>query len=94
MTDRGGLLYGDWSGDWPVADHGEGIFIYDRSGRPFLDAVGGSHVVSIAAGTALPRSLRQSRVKLSALAMLARGYGQTSRRSSWRSSLRTVPPQA
>ncbi|MDT0402698.1 MULTISPECIES: aminotransferase family protein [Streptomyces] len=51
MTDRGGgLLHGDWSGTWPVARGGEGVYLYDRDGRRFLDAVGGAHVVTIGHG--------------------------------------------
>ncbi|MFD8810762.1 aspartate aminotransferase family protein [Streptomyces sp. NPDC059627] len=46
----GGLLYGDWSGTWPVAVTGSGVYLYDRAGRRFLDAVGGAHVVTIGHG--------------------------------------------
>ncbi|MEU6551573.1 aminotransferase class III-fold pyridoxal phosphate-dependent enzyme [Streptomyces sp. NPDC046915] len=53
MSSRGGgLLYGDWPGAWPVVDRGAGVYLYDRDGRPFLDAVGGAHVVTIGHGVA------------------------------------------
>ncbi|AUI60412.1 aspartate aminotransferase family protein [Amycolatopsis sp. BJA-103] len=48
----GGLLYGDWDGTWPVITGGDGIFLQDMEGRKYLDAVGGSHVVTIGHGVA------------------------------------------
>jgi len=71
MTERsGGLLYGDWSREWPKAGRGEGIFGYDREDAAYLDAVGGSHMVTIvraksdrqsAIGCILWQSTRSSR---------------------------------
>ena len=39
-----------WGRDYPVAVRAEGVYVYDANGRPYLDAVGGSFVVSIGHG--------------------------------------------
>jgi adenosylmethionine-8-amino-7-oxononanoate aminotransferase len=41
-----------WNHDYRVADYGEGVYLYDTEGRRYLDAVGGTHVVSIGHGVA------------------------------------------
>ncbi len=44
------IFHRDWSRNYPVADRGEGIYIFDESGRRYIDAVGGVHVVTIGHG--------------------------------------------
>jgi adenosylmethionine-8-amino-7-oxononanoate aminotransferase len=41
-----------WDQDRLVASHGSGAWVYDTMGKAYLDAVGGSHVVTIGHGVA------------------------------------------
>jgi len=36
--------------DYPIAERGEGVYLYDRSGKRYLDACGGAAVVSVGHG--------------------------------------------
>lgn len=40
----------DWHRQYPVIDYGEGVFLYDKSGKRYLDGSGGVHVVSVGHG--------------------------------------------
>lgn len=53
MTDRRNasrIFHREWTKEYPVASHGEGIYLFDESGRRYIDAVGGVHVVTIGHG--------------------------------------------
>jgi len=39
-----------WHKDYPTADYGEGIYLYDTDGKQYLDTIGGTHVSSIGYG--------------------------------------------
>ena len=52
MTDRGGLLYGDWSGTGRLRIAAKGSSSMTNLAGHSSDAVGGSHVVSIGHGVA------------------------------------------
>lgn len=41
-----------WHSTCRVAEYGEGVYVYDSEGRCYLDAIGGSHVISIGHGVA------------------------------------------
>jgi adenosylmethionine-8-amino-7-oxononanoate aminotransferase len=47
---EGHVLLRNLSWDYPVVSHGEGIYLYDKAGRKYLDASGGALVVSIGHG--------------------------------------------
>lgn len=44
------VLRGDWQVNYPVIDYGKGIYLFDKEGKKYLDAIGGIHVVSIGHG--------------------------------------------
>lgn len=44
------VYHKSWGREFPVAVRGEGVYVYDSDGRAYLDAVGGSFVVSIGHG--------------------------------------------
>ncbi len=46
------VFYRDWKKVYPVIDRGEGIYLYDRKGKKYIDASGGPFVVNI--GHAVP----------------------------------------
>ena len=39
-----------WQREYPVIDHGEGIYLFDTSGKRYIDSIGGIHVVTIGHG--------------------------------------------
>lgn len=41
-----------WKNPYRVADYGKGIYLYDTDGKCYLDAIAGTHVVSIGHGVA------------------------------------------
>ena len=41
-----------WHKSYPVAEYGQGIYLYDSDGKQYLDAIGGTHVISIGHGVA------------------------------------------
>ncbi|NEQ10559.1 MAG: aspartate aminotransferase family protein, partial [Moorea sp. SIO4E2] len=43
---------GNWHGSYPVAERGEGAYLYDAEGKRYLDAIGGMFVVTIGHGVA------------------------------------------
>lgn len=46
------VFYRDLTKSYPVVDRGEGIYLYDRSGKRYIDAAGGMYVVNIGHGVA------------------------------------------
>jgi adenosylmethionine-8-amino-7-oxononanoate aminotransferase len=44
------VFYRDWKKPYPVIDRGEGIYLYDREGKKYIDASGGPFVVNIGHG--------------------------------------------
>ena len=51
MQNKGtNVLYGDLSKAYPVMVRGEGVYVYDKAGKRYLDAIGGVGVVSIGYG--------------------------------------------
>lgn len=44
------VYHREWRKEHPVAVRGEGVYLYDDSGRCFLDAVGGVYVVNVGHG--------------------------------------------
>lgn len=40
----------NWRKDYPVADYGKGVYLYDTDGKCYLDGIGGTHVSSIGYG--------------------------------------------
>lgn len=60
-------VHRDWDRDFPVVDHTEGIYIYDRAGKKYIDGSGGSSVVtSIGHGVeAVPRAMYDQAQKFS-----------------------------
>lgn len=49
-TDSDHVFYRDLTKSYPVIDRGEGICLYDRSGKRYIDAAGGMYVVNIGHG--------------------------------------------
>ena len=39
------VVHRRWSGDFPVLDHAEGVYLYDTTGKRYIDGSGGSSVV-------------------------------------------------
>ena len=39
------VVHRRWGGDVPVIDHAEGVYLYDTTGKRYIDAAGGSSVV-------------------------------------------------
>ena len=46
----GAQVLRDFKKDYPVIVRGKGVFLYDRAGREYLDAVGGISVVNVGHG--------------------------------------------
>jgi adenosylmethionine-8-amino-7-oxononanoate aminotransferase len=44
------VFYGNLDKSYPVVDYGEGIYLYDKDGKKYIDACGGAVVVSIGHG--------------------------------------------
>lgn len=44
------VFYRDWKKTYPVVDRGEGIYLYDKPGKKYIDASGGPFVVNIGHG--------------------------------------------
>ena len=44
------VFYRDWRKALPVIDRGEGIYLYDREGKRYLDGSGGPAVINIGHG--------------------------------------------
>src|ERR1700675_3922735 len=44
------VYHKNWAHNYLIAERGEGVYIYDNNGRAYLDAIGGSFVVSIGHG--------------------------------------------
>jgi acetylornithine/succinyldiaminopimelate/putrescine aminotransferase len=44
----GAQVFRDFRKAYPVIVRGKGVFLYDREGREYLDAVGGISVVDVA----------------------------------------------
>jgi adenosylmethionine-8-amino-7-oxononanoate aminotransferase len=49
---NGQVFYRRLGHDYPVVDHGEGVYLYDAAGRRYLDAAGGALVANIGHGVA------------------------------------------
>lgn len=49
---KGRVLHRRLDYDYPVLDHGEGVYLYDTRGRRYLDAAGGALVANIGHGVA------------------------------------------
>ncbi len=39
-----------WNADYQLAEHGEGIFVFDGQGKRYLDAIGGTHCITLGYG--------------------------------------------
>jgi adenosylmethionine-8-amino-7-oxononanoate aminotransferase len=50
MPEADPVYHKTWGRDYPIAARAEGVYVFDREGRAYLDAVGGSFVVSIGHG--------------------------------------------
>ena len=46
----GSLFPRSFQYDYPLAERGEGVYLYDEAGRRYLDACGGAAVVTIGHG--------------------------------------------
>lgn len=46
----GAQVFRDFKKEYPVIVRGKGVFLYDRAGREYLDAVGGISVVNVGHG--------------------------------------------
>lgn len=46
------IFFNNWSQDYPIADYGAGVYVYDTDGKRYLDGVGGMYVNSIGYGVA------------------------------------------
>jgi 4-aminobutyrate aminotransferase-like enzyme len=46
----GAQVFRDFTKKYPIITRGKGVFLYDREGREYLDAVGGISVVNIGHG--------------------------------------------
>ncbi len=44
------VFFTHWKKNYPVADYGKGIYIYDTDGKRYMDAIGGMFVVTIGHG--------------------------------------------
>ncbi|HCU54211.1 MAG TPA: aspartate aminotransferase family protein, partial [Gammaproteobacteria bacterium] len=44
------ILFTNWRKNYPSLEHGEGVFLYDNTGKRYLDAIGGMFVVTIGYG--------------------------------------------
>jgi adenosylmethionine-8-amino-7-oxononanoate aminotransferase len=44
------VFYRDLKSELPIASHGEGVYLFDKNGKRYLDAVGGAAVVAIGHG--------------------------------------------
>jgi len=40
----------DWTKSFLTADYGEGVYLYDTDGKRYLDAIGGTHVITVGYG--------------------------------------------
>jgi adenosylmethionine-8-amino-7-oxononanoate aminotransferase len=47
---EGHILVRDFHWDFPIIDHGEGIYLFDKAGRRYLDASGGAFVNALGHG--------------------------------------------
>lgn len=47
---EGHVLYRNFSKNYPLVTHGQGIYLYDERGRQYLDGSGGAYVTSIGHG--------------------------------------------
>lgn len=44
------VLFTHWRKTYPTIEHGEGVYLYDKEGKHYLDAIGGMFVVTIGYG--------------------------------------------
>lgn len=49
-ADDSHIFFNNWHGAYPVADYASGVYIYDKQGKRYLDAIGGMFVVTIGHG--------------------------------------------
>lgn len=50
MNHAGRVFYRDWNKVYPVVERGDGVYLYDRQGKKYIDASGGPFVVNIGHG--------------------------------------------
>src|SRR5450755_4854527 len=46
-SDADFVFHRDWTRQYPVASYARGIYVYDREGKRYIDAIGGVMVVNV-----------------------------------------------